>query len=259
MFKTLFKKITENNKLQQIKNYIIKNKWFSLFILLLILSNLGLFTIGTIRTETNKYLTVTGSSVDYKKNELATFNVTVQSEKEDKADAITDANNKAERIIQAVRRIGVLKEDVKTSNMSVYQKQEQTYEDGVQSYKKTDWVANINTEVVLRDIDKSQELTEKLALLDIESLHGPRFDIDRSELDETGLLKAALEDAENKAKFIAKDRKQTLGGVLSIVEGYAGTADGPVMFERGGLGGGGGMEPGTSKASKTVTVTYKLY
>lgn len=218
------------------------------------LVNWGTLTFGGERT-----ITVTGSSQQETKNQIATFTAGVNSVKDKKEDAVNEVNQKMDEIVKAVKDFGVKQDDVKTQNASIYQMQETYYEDGRQKTRPGQWSVNNSVEIVLRQVDKAAALADLLSKSGANNVNGPMFAVDTKQTEvEAALLASAIDDATSKAKAVAAKMGAKLGVVLSVVEGISQAPIYPLFA--GGRGGGGGavVEPGTSTVSKTVTVTFKI-
>jgi uncharacterized protein len=250
-------KITGNKRYKTLVSTLKPHKWVLLVVLIWILSYLGVINWGTVKFEQNKYITVTGTSVNANENEVGRFNVSVASTNSDKENVLNDAQDKAEQIVAAAKNMGVDSKDIQTSNINVYQMEEPFFEGGRQVYRKTDWRGSIGIDITIRDVTLTDRFVDELSKLPIDSFYGPNFSVDMAQLDETRLLQLAVEDATEKANFIAGSLRKRLGGVVSVVEGSSGVSYGPRPYMAEGLGG-GGIEPGSTDISKTVTVTFKL-
>lgn len=201
-------------------------------------------------------ITVVGNSMGQVNNQVATFNLGLNSRNANKDEAVADVTRRADDIVAIIREHGIKDEDMQTTSMSVYQLEEPYYEDGVQKYQKTDWNAYLSITVKFRDIDNVETFTQNLYALEVSDLNGPYFETAFGSENDEDLLKSALDDAHSKALALAKYNNKRLGDVMMITEG--GAMPSPLMYEMRGAGGGGGVLPGSSDVSKTVTVTYEL-
>jgi len=216
--------------------------------------NWGSLTMGPARS-----VTVTGISQTQSKNQVATFTAGVSSIKDKKEDAVNEVNQKMDEIVKAVKGFGVKEADVKTQNNSIYQMQENYYEDNRQKTRPGQWSVNNNVEIVLREVDRAAALSDLLSKGGANNVNGPMFSLDAdSTTYEASLVDQAIDDARTKAEAMAKKLGANLGPVLSIQEGYSQQSDYSMAFGRGGGGGGGVVAPGTSTVSKSVTVTFAL-
>lgn len=213
---------------------------------------LGLSSIFSKRT-----ITVTGSSTRQQTNQLASFNATVSSKNADKLTAVTEVTKKSEKLIADLKQFGVADKDLKTQSLNIYREQTPYWEDGVQKYKDGDWNVSIAIDITLRDLIKSSELTNLLAKSETSNIYGPSFSLNEGESDKTALLKTAFDNAKAKADSLASGMNMKVGKVKSVVEGANNGS--PIYTAKGeDMGGGGGMEPGSSNVSTILTVTFEL-
>lgn len=212
---------------------------------------------GSVDLGQSPTVTVTGEGETKQRTQVATFNAGVSSINDNKDTAISEVNQKVSAIINAVKGFGVPAEDVQTQNLSVYQNEEQYYEEGRQKMRPGQWRVNNTVEIKLREVERASDLTSILTQSGATNVYGPNFTLDDTKSAQTELLSAAITNAREKAEKIAASSNRKLGKTISVVEG---SAVSPVTFfgDRGGAGGGGPVEPGTGTISKTVTMTFEL-
>ncbi len=237
------------------------------YIVLAVLTLAGLFVLtkysllkwGSLRIESDSTITVKGTYTMQITNQIATYNIGLNSTNASKETAINEVKTKADNVIKALSEYGIPAQDIQTTNMSVYQKEEPYYADGIQKFKKTDWIANTSLTVTLRDITKVDEFSDKVYAADVSDLNGPYFALDYNSDSDTEIMKKAIENVEKKAKTLAHAMGKQLGEVITIKEddllGYPVTLQGKMM----GGGGAGGLPSGSTSVTKTVSVTYKIY
>jgi|GEM_PF-3339771 hypothetical protein len=216
-------------------------------------AGLGLMSVFAERT-----ITVSGSATRQQANQLASFNATVSSKNADKAKAVAEVTAKSEKLLADLKQFGVADKDLKTQSLNIYREQIAYYADGGQQFRDGDWNASISVEIMLRDTARAGALTDLLAKSDTSNIYGPSYTLSEGESDKTVLLTAAFDTAKAKAEALAGGMGLKVGRVKRVVEG----ADygSPVYPARdAGIGaGGGGMEPGSSNVSTTLTVTFEL-
>lgn len=197
------------------------------------------------------------------KNQIATYNVGINSTKPNKDEALTEVKNKTDVIVKAFKEYGLAEDDIQTTSMSIYQREEPYYEDGIQKFKKTDWTANTSVSAVLRDISKVQDFSDKIYALNVSDLNGPYFSLDYNANNDTEILRNAIAHVEEKARILAKEKHKILGELMAINEedpqGNTIMLSGLKMMGGGGAGGAGGMQPGVSTVTKSVSMTFRLY
>ena len=214
---------------------------------------LGLTSVFSKRT-----ITVTGSAAKQQTNELASFNATVSNKNADKIAAVTEVTQKSEKLIADLKQFGVADKDLKTQSLNIYRDQVPFYVDGGQQFRDGDWNASISVDITLRDLSKSSDLTDLLAKSDASNIYGPSYSLTEGESDKTALLKAAFESAKAKADSLANGMGMKVGKVESVMEGSDYGLPIYPLRDAGMGAGGGGMEPGSSGVSTTLTVTFEL-
>ncbi|MFC1722063.1 SIMPL domain-containing protein [Patescibacteria group bacterium] len=242
-------------------NPIVKNA-FLIFLVFSVFSLLGLIRIGSVNISEERYITVIGSYSNLEDNDIASFIVTISESNVSKNESVSNVDQKGINLIQAVENFGIDGKDIKTTNNMVYQKNDIDINRVVRlpDSKNTptpEWVASTSVEIKLRETSKVSEFTSLINSLDGTQIYGPNFTIDTDTLDEGRLLTNAIDDAKEKAKFIAKKHKQRLGDILYIEE-----ISDSSFFPTGevlGLGGESAQfAPGTTKIEKKVKVRFEL-
>lgn len=216
-------------------------------------------TWGKILMSPEKTVTVTGYAESKEKNQIANYSAGVNSVKDNKEEAIKEVNTKITAITEAVKNFGVESSDIQTQSMSVYQRQETYYDNGVAESKPGQWDVNNTISVTLRDVKKAAALADLLAASGATNVYGPNFQLDTSLRAEDALMADAIANAQVKAEAIAKASGTKLDKILSVTEGSSGGVVYPLYAKMDGMGGGGSsVEPGSTSISKTVTVIWSL-
>lgn len=237
----------------------------STFVLALILALVflvGLFFIpwkmvnwGKIELLPSSTITVTGEASLQQKSQLATFSTGVTAINDNKETAISEVNQKIEAIISAVKNFGIPPSDIKTQNLSVNQEEEIYYEESRQKRRPSQWRVSNSIEIKLRNVDKTAELSDLLSRSGATNVYGPNFSLDETQGAEKELIEKAIANAREKAETIAKSSGKSLGEIINVAEGYQPARTYSVDLQ--GVGGGGGIEPGTGTVQKVVTVTFE--
>lgn len=240
-----------------------ENKGIAVLVVLL----LALFVLpikniqwGKIRWQEPETIMVVGEAKSIQKNQIATFNAGVDSVNKDKDIAMKEVNTKIEELIKAVKYFGILEQDIKTQNMSIYQEEESFYDNGVQRSRKGQWRVNNSVEINLRDVNKASELTTLLTSSGATNIYGPNFSFDDISNAEKELFDAAMKDAKEKAEMLAKASGRKIGKVVNIVEG-GNTSNMPYYATKmiDGMGGGGApIEVGSGTVTQNLTVVFEL-
>ncbi len=209
---------------------------------------------------TPQTISVSGSSTSQVKNQIASYSLTIEVSDADKAKAVEALTERSKNVVKMIKDFGLPEEDIETTSLNIYQRQDSVYRGGVTTYELGDWFASYTVNTKLRDLSKSDDLTALLATVEKASMWGPNLTIDDEMIDEEALLNAAIEDARNKASAIAAGLGKKLGRAVQINEGSAQYIYGGVKYNEA-LGAGGGgipVEPGSTSTYKNVTVTFEL-
>ncbi len=213
--------------------------------------------LGMSSVFSKRSITVTGSANRQQANQLATFSASVSSKNADKAKAVSEVNQKSEKLIADLKAFGIEPKDLKTQSLSIYRDQVPYWEDGVQKYRDGDWNASISVDITLRNVSRASALTDLLASAETSNIWGPNYTLAEGEPEKAELLKQAFDNAKAKAEGLAGGMGLRVGKVISVVEG---SEYSPIYPARDmGMGaGGGGMEPGSSSVFTSLTVTFEL-
>lgn len=231
-----------------------------IYVVLAVLLLIGvIYGIFSISKPEDKSITVTGSAEKQYSNQIATYYLSLEYHNKDKAKAVDELNTKSDEVISKIKDFGISEKDIKTQNLNVYQREEPYIENGVTKYREDDWYASYSIEVILRDLDKSRDLTSLLTSVESSNLWGPNLSVDQDVSDYDELLTLAVEDARQKAERLASSVGRRIGKVLEIQEGTSTSATIGLMEARtSGMGGGTPIEAGSADVSRTVTVTFEL-
>jgi uncharacterized protein YggE len=207
---------------------------------------------GRVTFQPSETVTVVGEAKSQEKNQKASFSAGVTVQNMDKNKAITEVNTKMESLIKAVKDFGVKDVDIKTQNLSYYQEPKGGQNPGM-------WQVNNSVEIVLREIDKANALTDLISASGANNVYGPNYSMDDANQAGKGLYDMAIKDAKDKAESIATASGRKLGKVLSVNDG--GTTSNYPMFALktdSAIGGGAVSEPGSTTIYKSLTVVFEL-
>lgn len=238
-----------------IKNNIVFIGGVIVVLLLIMLMPWKNVNWGKVQQSSPELVTVTGEAKTQQKNQIARFSAGVNIVNEKKETAVNEVNQKVTALIESLKAFGIDKEDIKTQNLSVYQQQ-----DMLKQTTKELWSVNNSIEIVLRDINKTADLTNLLNSSGANNVYGPNFGFDDTSAIQKTLFADAIKDARSKAEIIAKASGRKLGKVMVVNEnGTSGIS--PLYLTKsdmGGLGGGAPVETGSATISQSVTVSFEL-
>jgi len=212
---------------------------------------------GTFAWRQTSTVTVIGEAKTREQNKKASFSAGVNVVKDKKEQAIAEVNEKIAAITSAVKNFGINPTDIQTQNLSIYQEEEAYTEAGRKKQRLGQWRVSSSIEIVLRDVGKASALAELLSTTGANSLYGPNFTLDEDSQTGTTLLSESIADARKKGKVLADAAGKKLGAIVTVTEGPVIGVQ-PMQLEKGGVGGGNDMTPGTQTIQKSVTVTFSL-
>lgn len=212
---------------------------------------------GRVETTLTQTVTVSGEAKTQTKNQIARFTAGINAVNDNKDQAVAEVNQKMEALIYAVKKFGILQEDIKTQNASVYQSEETYYDNGVTKSRPGQWRVSNTIEIKIRDVTRTTDLSNLLSSSGANNIYGPDFSIDDTDTASKELLQKAIENAKEKAQIMVASSGRSLGEVLSVSEGSSQPSY-AIPYGAGGGGGGAPLEPGSQTISKTVTVTFEL-
>jgi len=171
---------------------------------------------------------------------------------------IRSVNNK---IIDSLKKIGIKKENIKTSNYSVYPNY--NYKDGENSIKG--YGGNATIEIKVIDTELVSQVIEKVAESGANQIQGVRFAIDKPENYREKARDKAIENAKIQAKKLASDLGISLGKITNIVESSPAQISNDYLPRAAGVSGLGEdapmveIEEGIQTVSSTVTLYFEKH
>ena len=209
---------------------------------LLVLSILAITATAFVMKGNESYdentISVTGNAEVNATPDVATFSFTVKETAKTTDAAQEIVSEKISTIIDGLEDADVEEEDIKTQSYNIYPKYEwvkvdqQQQDIGVdgtiffpgqdRKQVQTGFDVSQNVSVKLRDFDKVGEVLELFAETGVENLNGPNFQIDEPDELQDEARAMAIDEAQEKAKQLAKDLGVKLGKVVSFNEGGGG-------------------------------------
>jgi uncharacterized protein YggE len=216
-------------------------------------------TVVSTPTPTVPQLTVSGTGLVYVVPDIAYIYVGVHSQAETVAKTLTQNNQLANAIRDALVAQGVAVKDIQTSSFNIYPQPE--YDNNGKVTRNLFAVDN-SVYVTVRNLENLSALLDVVANTGANSINGVYFDVQdkSSALEQARQL--AIADAKKQAEQVAAVAGVTLGRLLNI---NLYNANAPVIAE--GKGGGGGapmassqvpVSTGQMSITADVTLVYEL-
>jgi uncharacterized protein YggE len=212
----------------------------------------GAAPAGAASTTSTRRITVVGTGQVRGTPDVADVTIGVAARASTAGDALSTANDRAAKVIAALKEAGVADDDIQTSSLSI----EPTFDDDVVTGYQ---VSNLVT-ARLRDVTRVGETLDAAARVagDEIRLQGIGFTID----DDSKLLAAARERSVKRARAQAEQLASAagveLGDVLSIDEGGVAIPYASRDFGEGAATSSVPVEPGTQTLTISTTVVYEI-
>lgn len=219
-------------------------------------------------------ITVTGTGEAVVIPDVAQVDFTVTEQGATVTEAQTKATEKANAALEYLKQQGIEDKDVKTTYYSVnprYEYNNQSCAYGMpcppvsSSPKIIGYEVSQSVQVKIRDTAKAGQVLEGLGSLNVQNISGPNFTVDDEDAVRAEAREAAIKEAREKAKVLAKQLGVRLGKTVSFYEN-----EGPYPMY--GYGKGGAMESdirvsavaptlptGQNETEVSVSITYEIH
>ncbi len=168
-------------------------------------------------------------------------------------EAQNEINKINNNIIAEMKKLGVNKKDIKTSNYSIYPNY--SYEG---ASKITGYNGNASLNIKIKNITLTSRVVDVATQAGANEIHGITFTIDQPEKYREQARNKAIENAKEQAKKLSKSLGIKLGRVANIIESSPDT-DGPIMLRTAAEGYGAGNTPAFEAGTQTITSVVTLY
>lgn len=180
------------------KNWII-GSIAAVLVAVLLIGNIGLNNEVSADIDTSvNVVTVNGVGAITVKPDIAYINVGVETQNADAAIAQDENSEKMNKVMAALKNIGILEDDIKTVQYSVYDRQD--YFDGGKGDKYYQ-VTNI-VKVTVKDIEKVGEVIDVVSTAGANQVSSIQFGISNEDEVYQEALKLAMTSAKGKANSL---------------------------------------------------------
>jgi len=203
--------------------------------------------------------------------DIATVSFSVITEGAVVSDAQESATKKMNAAIAVVRSLGVEEKDIKTTGYNISPRYEYSKigvpctEWGCPPGKQilTGYQVSQNVSVKIRKIADAGKILSKLGETGVSDISGLTFSIDKEDVVKNDARGKAIDDAQAKAKVLAKQLGVSLVRVVSFSE----SGNYPIYYAKGaalGMGGSDASAPvpeipvGENTITSNVTITYEI-
>ena len=195
-------------------------------------------------------ITVEGSATVRAVPDTATFTFGQETDGASAKAALAANSAAMRRVISALLRTGVARDDIQTQDVSVYPRRNENGD-------VVGFSASGSVVATVRRLAKAGAVVDAAVGAGADETSGPQFDrSSRSELTQKA-LREAFANARAKAQTLADEAGASLGGVRRIEESAQEPQPIPMGVYRAALDS-TPIEPGTQQSRATVTVTFSL-
>jgi len=233
-----------------------------------LVSILAMFTISSFaQTEVPRTLSVQGYGEVKVKPDVANISFNLSATNTDFKKAVDELNTKVNSLTKALRKVGIHKDEIYSSNYNINKEYKHNYKTGERTFLgfKVSHSINLQVDADTKSVNKVFEALIK-SLNDVEL--NLSFGIKDAQKSKDLMITSAIKDANNKAKLMAKASGVELVEILSINYNTAPVHFGgglnrlllskkmvmddvsPVMVEN--------FNPADIKQSTTVNIVWKI-
>jgi uncharacterized protein len=196
-------------------------------------------------------ITATGTSSATVTPDRATFSFGTVSQATSASAALAASSQAVSRVIDALRKAGVQKSDLQTSEVSLSPR---TNDTGVTIIGYT---ASNTVTATVRKLGDAGEIVDAAVAAGANQMYGPSLLAGDQDAAYRNALKAAVAEARAKAEVLASAAGLSLGRITAITESGS-TPPMPLPAADAALTSSVPIEPGTQKIDATVSVTFAL-
>lgn len=240
--------------------YKIAGVFLIFFLATLVVNNIKTFKRIGIADRMPNSITIEGTGKVTAAPNIAVTNIGLVTEKLDVAAAQTENSNKMNALIVSLQKIGIAKDDIRTTQYQIYPKYSYDQKNGSTI---TGYSVSQGMDVKIRDLSKISEVLAAAGAAGANQVSGIQFTIDEPKNLHAEARTEAVQDAQEKAEKLADELGISLGRVISFSESQGGSAPQPYpMMAKESADGMGGAAPeiqgGTLDIVSTVAVTYEI-
>lgn len=228
-------------------------------------------SFGAVKKESKLQIALSGEGKVSARPDVAKISATILIENKSLKAAQDENSKKSNALTDYLKSQGIAEKDIKTSGYNIYPQYSYPrpcYSGACplenQQPKIIGYQVRNSYEITIRDLSKTGEILSGVVGAGANEVGGISFTIDKPEQLKAEARKKAIEDAEAKAKILAKDLGKRVGGIVNFSEGGYGAP--PIYFsEAQALGKSGGgyapapsIQPGENEITVTVSITYEF-
>ena len=159
-------------------------------------------------------ISVSGSGTAYLTPDIAYVNIGVHTEGTNAAEAVSGNNTDSQKVIDALKGLGVASKDIQTTNFSIYPQQQ--YDSQGKPTGEIKYMVDNSVYVTVRNLNNIGAILDGAVKAGANSINGIQFDVTDRTQALSDARKAALDNAKAQAQELAQAAGVTLGPVQSI-------------------------------------------
>ncbi len=204
--------------------------------------------VAASSSELVRSLSVSGTGQVSLVPDMATINIGVHTEADDVTDALDDNTAQANAISQVLQDLGVLEEDIQTSNFNVYPMDR--YDNMTGQITGSYFVVENMVNITVRDLGSLGNVLSAVVDAGANTIYGISFNVDDREAAIAEAQELAIQDAYAEAENIAGFAGVELGELISISVSSESTYG--ISYE---TKAGGDAESSVPISAGTITIT----
>jgi uncharacterized protein YggE len=210
---------------------------------------------GSSEVMDKRTLSVNGTGTVTLSPDLARISIGVQNEDEDAAQAVSANNALTQKVIDAIKTMGVSDKDITTINFSIWPRQDYNEQGQV---TKTVYNVQNTVYVTVRELETMGEILNEAVKAGANNIYGIQFDVEDRESTYAQALEAAMGNARTRAEVLAEAAEVEVGEVQYISTNvYGGGVEVPYIEKGLGYGGAAADVP-ISAGEMTITVEVSV-
>ncbi len=216
------------------------------------------FSVSSVITNKTDVFAVSGEGKVTVTPDIALISAGVQAQGATVKAVQNDLNTKINAVADAVKKLGVEKGDIQTTNYSIFP----TYAYTGRVQRITGYSASANLSIKVRNIDAVNSVLDAVTEAGANTVGGVSFDALDPTKAENEARQKAVSEAKKKAADAAHIAGFTLGKIINYSEGFGGGRPIPMLAKTAEDISAPGVptqvEPGTTEVTVTVTLSYEI-
>jgi hypothetical protein len=218
----------------------------------------GQTAIPSANGPSERLITVVGTGQASGAPDVATVNIGVETQSVSIKHAVADNSTRMNKLLLALKSLGIADNDIRTSNYSVFTEQQPGSTDSAPAAPAVTYRVSNQVSLTVRDVSKLGNVLDAVVNAGANNINGVNFSVaDTSKLEGDARAKA-MADAKARAQSLASLAGVELGEVVSVSEVVNNPE--PVLRAAVAASGPAGtpIQPGTLDIGTSVQVSYEI-